>query len=504
MPVRPVVTLVALCALFALSVGAGSAHLLFSMAQSNRAPVRATPGPASNAQPLDLKTPVVASAIQAPTSPPTVQTIFTVTPTSKPTNTPTVMPSATQPPTATSASTSTPTSTHTPIPRQMLLTERTGGPVTVPNKHKGVRWVTLQAGHYHNDVLPEELKHLTDHTGASAGGVNEVDVNVAVANLTAQMLYARGYSVDLLGATVPVSYTTDLFLALHADGNTDTSLRGFKAVAPWGSVPASDTFVGLLYEEYGKATRLPSDPRTSEAMANYYAFNPIKYLHAVNTQVSSALLEMGFVTNALDREVLAREEDRIALGIANAVDRYFRSGAAGPTPSPYPTFTPTRTPTPTSTPSPTATLTPSVTPSGSPTPGTPDPMKDWALTQTAIERIPTSTHVPTPITGTITTDGRWLPPVAPNGHNLPPPGSDAPPVLLGEANDDLGPDYVATVPGWQPHVWLQYYVPRLGRSIWQMGPLFVATPTATVTSTPTTSVTPTLIPTSTPGSQPPG
>src|SRR3712207_6951799 len=55
--------------------------------------------------------------------------------------------------------------------------------------------------------------------------------------------------------SVPLSYTTDLFLALHADGNPSTSWRGFKAVAPWGSVPASDQFVGYLYEEYGKIGR---------------------------------------------------------------------------------------------------------------------------------------------------------------------------------------------------------------------------------------------------------
>src|SRR5439155_15509648 len=112
------------------------------------------------------------------------------------------------------------------------------------------------------------------------------------------------------------------------------------------------------------------------------------------------------------------------------------------------------------------------------------------------EHMPTSTPVSTPMTGTITADGRWLPPVAPNGLTLPPPGSDAPPVFLSQANDDPGPEYVVTVPGWQPHIWLQYYVPRLGRSIWQMGPVFVrtATPAPTGTPTPTSTATPVTTP----------
>jgi N-acetylmuramoyl-L-alanine amidase len=357
--------------------------------------------------------------------------------------------------------------------------------VAVPNNHKGVRWVTLQAGHYQNQVMPEELEHLTTHTGAYAAGVKEVDINVAVAELTAQRLFERGYSVQLLDATVPPSYTTDLFLSLHADGNADPSVRGFKAVAPWGSVPASDVFVGFLYEEYGKATGLPSDAKTSAAMANYYAFNPIKYRHAINPQVPAALLEMGFVSNAQDRAVMTRQADRLAWGIANAVDRYFRSGAAGPTPSPYPTFTPSKTPSPSRTSTSTATLSPTPVLSSVGTPGVVGPAQELMLTRTARSQIQQPSPTITPLTGTLTADGRWLPPVAPNGRRLPPPGSDAEPVLLGEADDDPGPDAQITIPGWQPHIWRQYYIPRLGRSTWSIGPVFEPTPTSTpVAATP--------------------
>jgi hypothetical protein len=360
--------------------------------------------------------------------------------------------------------------------------DRVGGPVMQPNNHPGPRWVTLQAGHWRAENLPGELEHLTNRTGTAGGGVAEVDINEAVCRLAAQYLYERGYSVDILDATVPVSYTTDLFVAVHADGNNSHSWRGFKAVAPWVSVPASDKFVGMFYEEYGKATGLPTDVVTSVAMADYYAFNPQIYRHAVDTsRVPAAIIEMGFVTNPLDRRVLVEQQDRVAWGIANAVDRFFRSGAVGDTPTPYPTFTPTDTPTGTPTTTATVTATPTETATETPSPVPPE----WAPWATATALVsppqPTATAAPptatatitpsptaTPLMPVITEDGRWLPPLAQNGRVYPAPGSKAAPVLLNEAADEV---YFTSDGREVQQVWEQYYVPELGRPVWRKGPL---------------------------------
>jgi len=69
----------------------------------------------------------------------------------------------------------------------------------------------------------------------------------------------------------------------------------------------------------------------------------------------------------------------------------------------------------------------------------------------------------------VTEDGRWLPPLSPNGRNLPQPGSKAGWVLLGTAFEDVYTDYVLRSPEWKPFRWYQYYVPDLGRSIWVKG-----------------------------------
>jgi len=321
------------------------------------------------------------------------------------------------------------------------------------------------------------LQHLAGDSGAYGRGVAEVDLNIAVVKRTAQLLADRGFNVEMLDATVPVSYTTDLFLAIHADGNAFSGMRGFKAVAPWVSVPASDQFVSIFYEEYGKATGLPTDPVTSVAMADYYAFNPITYRHAIDARVPAALIEMGFVTNPLDRQVLVQEQDRVAWGIANSVDRFFRSGAVGDTPTPYPSFTPTETPTPSPSSTSTATSTDTSTPTqtGTPLPEGYTPLAVPAVSPTIDVVQATATPIPTatPLKGIITADGRWLPPLSPNDHSLPQPGSDSPPVLLSQAVDEP----VMTPDGRErQQVWQQFYVPALGRSVWRKGPLLYVRP----------------------------
>lgn len=378
-----------------------------------------------------------------------------------------------------------PEPSSTPIPPPPPFTDRIGGPVLSPNNHEGERWVSLQVGHLHSEQFPSELAHLTDHTGAYASGVSEVDINLAVSQKAAEYLVQRGFKVEILDAIIPVSYTTDLFLAIHADGNVRSSWRGFKAVAPWGSEPESDEFVGYFYEEYGKATGLPADPYTSVAMADYYAFNRDQYNHAIEPGVPAALIELGFVSNPLDRQMMTQGADRLAWGIANSVDRWFRSGSAGAIPSPYPSFTPTLTPTNTPTNSPT--LTPTYTPTATST-ETPAPAPtELAPTLTALALVlqpggevsatPSPTFVPSPTattpTGITTADGRWFPFLAPQASGLPAPGSNAAPVLLGEAANEL---YVVADGRERRQVWRQYYDPALGRSVWRKGPLLLLRP----------------------------
>jgi hypothetical protein len=352
----------------------------------------------------------------------------------------------------------------------------------------------LQIGHLRSNTFPDELAHLRSSTGASSSGVSELGINTDVAQRTARYLIERGYNVDILDAVVPVDYTTDFFLAIHADGNESSIARGFKAVTPWNAVPSTEKFVEFFYEEYGKATGLPTDPVSSDGMANYYAFNPLSYRHAVNPSVPGVLIEMGFVTNPTDRRIMTTETDKLAWGITNAIDRWFRSGSAGPIPTPYPSFTPTETPTPTPSPTPTETPTHTHTPTTTATPSatpTPLPTEEWdaatataavttpsptepptptlvpSATQTQIRGTSTPVPTPTPLQGIITQDGRWLAPLSPHARWLPQPGTSRQPVFLGDAPEE----FVMTAEGRERiRTWQQFYYPDIGRSIWKRGP----------------------------------
>ena len=88
--------------------------------------------------------------------------------------------------------------------------------------------VGVQVGHEEAQNHPEELAALRVNTGGHAGGIDEVDVNRAVAQELARRLEANGVTVDLLPATPPEGYHADLFVSLHADASPDTARRGYK------------------------------------------------------------------------------------------------------------------------------------------------------------------------------------------------------------------------------------------------------------------------------------
>jgi N-acetylmuramoyl-L-alanine amidase len=54
-------------------------------------------------------------------------------------------------------------------------------------------------------------------------------------------------------------------------------------------------------------------------MRNYYAFNYRRYRHALHPSTPGVIIETGFLTSSRDRDVIVREPQRAALGIATAV-----------------------------------------------------------------------------------------------------------------------------------------------------------------------------------------
>ncbi|MGH2352931.1 MAG: N-acetylmuramoyl-L-alanine amidase, partial [Chloroflexota bacterium] len=187
----------------------------------------------------------------------------------------------------------------------------------------------LQAGHWLTDQVPDELRRLEHSTGASWGGVSEWQVNLEIANRAAAVLRTYGHQVDVLPTTIPAGYLADVFVALHADGNGDPTMRGYKAAHGSRRGPYEGRLVQTVLDEYGRATGLPVDPVVSRNMRGYYVFSWTRFQATAAPHTPAAILEMGFLTNAADRALLLGRPDVVASGVVNGVLRFLDEVPAG-------------------------------------------------------------------------------------------------------------------------------------------------------------------------------
>lgn len=200
---------------------------------------------------------------------------------------------------------------------------RSGAPRAVANLLKGTVRVGLQVGHLAAAEQPDELAALRYSTGAHAHGVDEVEVNLAVATALAARLTARGIEVDLLPATVPPAYRADLVLSIHADANEDLGRNGYKSAH---YRPARNSHEALLKVSVDRAMLLATglrddDSNVSGNMLHYYAFNQRHFRHAVARSTPALLVELAYLSNPNDLRLL-QQSDLLASGLERGVLAY--------------------------------------------------------------------------------------------------------------------------------------------------------------------------------------
>jgi hypothetical protein len=158
------------------------------------------------------------------------------------------------------------------------------------------------------------------------GSFNERDTVAVITQLVAERLEAEGITVDVLPAVIPPGYVADAFVSIHADGNNNTSVRGYKIAGPRRDYSGrSETLVEYLFTRYGEVTNLPVDPNISRRMTAYYAFNWPRYKHAVHPFTPSAIVEVGFLTNSADRNFMVNQPEIAAEGIADGILAYLEN-----------------------------------------------------------------------------------------------------------------------------------------------------------------------------------
>lgn len=197
----------------------------------------------------------------------------------------------------------------------------TASPETPESRSNAPVRIALQAGHWRASEAPDELARLRSN-GTMGGGRHEWEITLEIARHAAELLAARGYEVEVLPTTVPPGYRADLFIAIHADGFHSPAASGFSVAAPRRDATGQgQAFADLLAGHYRAASGLRHRVATRR-MQGYYAFNARRYRHALDPRTPAVILEAGFLTSPSDREILFHAPDRLAQGIAAAVEEF--------------------------------------------------------------------------------------------------------------------------------------------------------------------------------------
>lgn len=184
--------------------------------------------------------------------------------------------------------------------------------------------IGIVAGHWGNDsgaVCPD--------------GLTEVELNQNIAVLVQKYLVARNYDVDVLQEFDPLltAYQAEALVSIHADSCEffPNEPSGYKVASALGTKrpERSARLTACLRSRYAQATGLPlHSTSVTGDMTFYHAFDEI------DVDTPAAIIETGFM-NA-DRNLLEKEPDRAALGIAEGILCFLNNEAVN---APIPTTT---------------------------------------------------------------------------------------------------------------------------------------------------------------------
>ncbi len=162
---------------------------------------------------------------------------------------------------------------------------------------------------------------IAGHLGSDSGalcpdGLEEVEVNEAIARRVVALLQQRGWEADLLEEFDPrlEGYRADALVSIHADSCTFPGKSGFKVARAESSyIPAEeDRLVNCIVSRYGEVTGLSFDANTiTYDMTRYHAYNEI------DPNTPAAIIETGFLLD--DRDMLVNHPEIIAQGIVEGI-----------------------------------------------------------------------------------------------------------------------------------------------------------------------------------------
>lgn len=190
----------------------------------------------------------------------------------------------------------------------------------------GPRRVGIQAGHWLTQNAPPELRRLLTQTGTSWNGINEVTINLDIAERLKEILEPQGIVVDVLPTVIPPGYLADAFVALHGDGDGTGANSGYKMAFSARRTPHEAALMDAIKAHYGAATGLPYDQfRISNQMRGYYAMAWTSNKWSTAPHTPSVILEMGYVSHDRDRDLMLNRPEVVAGGIAEGIIRFLET-----------------------------------------------------------------------------------------------------------------------------------------------------------------------------------
>ncbi len=200
--------------------------------------------------------------------------------------------------------------------------ETVAGPRVVPLQGPWV--VAIQPGHWRIGELPDEHARRRANVGASHGGVREVDINVAVTEALVPLLENEGWDIQMIPATVPPGLRADALLSIHADWGADPNRNGWKLAAPWRPSPAASSLAQALRESFGAEPGLREDRNgITVGMRGYFGFASHRFHYASSPYTPAVLVELGFLTNDVERARMVEDPDFYAAVIHRGLVSYF-------------------------------------------------------------------------------------------------------------------------------------------------------------------------------------
>ena len=168
------------------------------------------------------------------------------------------------------------------------------------------------------------------NSGAEGNGYREQDLVYTIGILTADILRAEGFDVRVSRPTPTTQLGTsnssslaarasganawgaNIFISLHANASENPSASGQEAFVYSTLSPALALAENILYQ-LNLSTGLRN--RGVSARSNLYVLR--------RTAMPATLIELGFITNESDAELMATRPELFAEGVANGVLAYY-------------------------------------------------------------------------------------------------------------------------------------------------------------------------------------